>query len=293
VATGTSRRRPVNALRVGDLAASVQFYCEGLGFGLDWRDDAAGVAQVSPHGEMPLLLAAGTADEIAPYMNEVFSEVPPGRRLYLAPPGPMGEYRAALVARGVRATEIQVQDGGDQVMAVVDPDGYVLAFWQAAHLTDEEVMARFERGPALLRAALEGLTEAQLDLARAPGKWTIRQIVHHMVDSASSSLVRILMALAEPGRPFRNNPYSQDKWVAGLDHAHQPIETAVALLTAIHAHVSMLVHHVEAPLDRPLDRSLATDLGGTVTVRTMLTMLGAHVAGHVAQIRQTREVHGV
>jgi catechol 2,3-dioxygenase-like lactoylglutathione lyase family enzyme len=280
--------KPVSALRVHDLRQTVRFYREGLHFRLDWVDEQAGVAQISPHEGAPMLLSAASATDIAPYMNEKFSELPAGKRIYCIMPDDLDVYRDGLVAKGLTPGAVQ-DDSGGRTLALTDPNGYIISFWQPPILTDSEVLERFERAPGLVIDALAGLTEEQFDLVRAPGKWSIRQTVHHMSDSASSSLVRILMALAESGRPFRQNPYSQDTWVTTLDHAHRPIGTAVALMGAMHAHVCAVVRGLENPLDRYLE----TDMAGKVTVRRMLTMLAGHVAGHSEQIRETRKVHEV
>lgn len=280
-------RKPTNALRVQDLEWAVQFYHQGLGYHLDFR--AEGVAQVSPPGGVPLLLARADLPEIDSYMYDTFSEVPKSKRIYCIAWQDLHQYRADLVARGLTPEPVAENADGSHTMLITDPEGYTVSFWEALRLTDAEIVQRFADAPRLLAEALDGLTEAQLDLVRAPGKWSIRQTVHHMCDSASSTLVRLLMALAEPGRPFRSNPYNQDRWVDKLDHAHRPIGSAVALLTAIHEHVAILVRH----LDNPLDRCLEADLAGRVTVRMMLSMLGSHVRHHSAQIRETRQVHGV
>ncbi len=280
-------KRPSTVLRVRDLNASVAFYHRGLGFDLDFTGDQ--VAQVTPPNGRPYLLALSGAGDVSAYMNQPFSEAPAGRRLYCFPPTRLDHYREALVGAGLEPGAVIRAEDESNTMEIPDPDGYVVQFWEAPRWTDQELITHFERAPDLLQAALAGLTEAQLDLARAPGKWSIRQTVHHLADSASSSLVRLLMALAEPGRSFKSNPYSQDRWVAALGHERRPIASSVALLTAIHQHVALLVRHV----DQPLDRTLETDLGGTVTVRHMLTLLTGHVAGHTAQIRETRSVHGI
>ena len=46
----------------------------------------------------------------------------------------------------------------------------------------DAIIARYADGPAQLEAAIAGLTEEELDLAQTADTWTIRQIVHHVVD---------------------------------------------------------------------------------------------------------------
>lgn len=281
-------RRPVSALRVKDLDAALRFYCDGLGFALDLRD-ACGVAQVAPPKGLPLLLAVPAATDLAPWLLETWRPLEPGQRVYLTATGDLQAYRSTLTQRGLQPGELIAEPDGGRVLELTDPDGYVISFWQPPVMPDPELISRYATAPALLEEALAGLTEAGLDLARAPGKWTIRQLVHHMADSDASSLVRILMALAEPGRGFANNPYSQDRWVEGLGSAHRPVASSVNLIKAVRAHVTGLVEH----LPEALDRSIETTLAGTITVREMLQMLGSHIAGHADQIRETRRVHGV
>ncbi len=54
----------------------------------------------------------------------------------------------------------------------------------------QEWLADIEELPARLRAAVAGLTEAQLDTPYRPGGWTVRQVVHHLADSHMNSYVR-------------------------------------------------------------------------------------------------------
>lgn len=45
-----------------------------------------------------------------------------------------------------------------------------------------KILELFKQGPALLENALNGMTDSDLDYVPANGGWTIRQIVHHIVD---------------------------------------------------------------------------------------------------------------
>ncbi|MEX2182201.1 MAG: DinB family protein [Gemmatimonadaceae bacterium] len=40
---------------------------------------------------------------------------------------------------------------------------------------------------AALRAAVHGLSDAQLDTPHRPGGWTVRQLVHHVADSHTAN----------------------------------------------------------------------------------------------------------
>jgi hypothetical protein len=91
----------------------------------------------------------------------------------------------------------------------------------------EEIAA----APAALRAAVEGLSEAQLNKPYRPGGWTIRQVVHHVPDSHLNAYSRMKLALTED-EP-RITPYMEDRWAELPDSRDVPVETSLVLLEAV------------------------------------------------------------
>lgn len=283
-------RKPLHAVRVDDLDRALAFYREALGFDVAWEDRDQGVAQVDPPTGAPLLLARRDVADVRPWMHEVFEELAPGRRLYLEFAGDdLASYWQALTSRGLDVPPPETTAYGEKTLVVRDPDDHEIAFWQAPQWTDEELLDIYASAPRRLREALAGLRDEDLDLARAPGKWTIRQTVHHVADSDATTLVRLMMMLAEPGRAYQSNAYDQDVWVANLDHAHRPVDTSIELIAAIRAHVTALIRH----LPHGLDHRVIPSIGSPITVRELVKMLAMHALGHIDQILETRRVHGV
>src|SRR5258705_13797948 len=70
--------------------------------------------------------------------------------------------------------------------------------------------------PSQLRAAISGLTDAQLDTPYRPGGWTVRQLVHHVADSHMNAYTRFRLAFTEENPVIK--PYEEAKW-AELDDA--------------------------------------------------------------------------
>ena len=60
----------------------------------------------------------------------------------------------------------------------------------------EEWLSAIEQFPALLRQAVTGLSEQELDTPYREGGWTIRQVVHHVADSHMHSYIRCKFALS-------------------------------------------------------------------------------------------------
>jgi uncharacterized damage-inducible protein DinB len=65
------------------------------------------------------------------------------------------------------------------------------------------VLAKYLEGPALVEQALAGLQDADLDVSPSQGGWTIRQIVHHIVDGDDLWKACIKAALGNEQGEFR------------------------------------------------------------------------------------------
>ena len=60
-------------------------------------------------------------------------------------------------------------------------------------VSDEDLgrwLGQIETLPELMRTAVTGLTDAQLETPYRPGGWTLRQVVHHVPDSHLNSYLR-------------------------------------------------------------------------------------------------------
>ena len=90
------------------------------------------------------------------------------------------------------------------------------------------ILARYTDGVAQLEAAIVGLTESDLDIAQAADTWTIRQIVHHVIDGDDLRKVCIKAALGNSEGIFSLQWYwdkPQDEWVESWDYAGRAIES--------------------------------------------------------------------
>src|SRR5436309_1144870 len=109
-------------------------------------------------------------------------------------------------------------------------------------LSPEERRAAIERiaeTPARLRAAVAGLTPAQLDTPYRPAGWTVRQVVHHLPDSHMNAYVRFKLALTEEEPTIK--PYAEDRWAELADTKSTPIEVSLTLLESLHERWAQLL----------------------------------------------------
>jgi uncharacterized damage-inducible protein DinB len=137
--------------------------------------------------------------------------------------------------------------------------------------------------PAALRAAVAGLTDAQLDTPYRPGGWTIRQLVHHVADSHMNAFVRFKLALTEDTPTIK--PYDQDAWATLADTARTPVEASLALIDALHQRWVTLLESLGAT---DFARRLVHPEHGALTLDWMLQLYawhGRHHTAHVAGVK--------
>jgi uncharacterized damage-inducible protein DinB len=138
------------------------------------------------------------------------------------------------------------------------------------------------RMPERLRAALAGLSEAQLDTPYREGGWTVRQVVHHLADSHANSYLRFKLALTENCPTIKT--YDEAAW-ARLPDSTLPIDRAIVFIEALH---SRLVALLEVMSEGDFERSFNHPERGRVTLRSNLALYAWHSRHHVAHITSLR-----
>ncbi|HEX5970392.1 MAG TPA: bacillithiol transferase BstA [Gemmatimonadaceae bacterium] len=140
--------------------------------------------------------------------------------------------------------------------------------------------------PAGFRAAVRGLTDAQLDTPYRPGGWTVRQLVHHVADSHLNAYTRFKLGLTEDNPTIK--PYDQDAWVTLADST-MPVAVSLDLLDALHARLVALLR--TAPPDA-FSRTIEHPENGPMTLDQMLGVYSWHGRHHAAHITTLRERMG-
>ena len=140
--------------------------------------------------------------------------------------------------------------------------------------------------PAAMRAAVSGLSRAQLDTPYREGGWTVRQLVHHVADSHMNAYIRFKLALTEDVPTVK--PYDEARW-AELPDARAEIETSITLLEALHERwVATLL--AMSPDD--FSRRYMHPENGETPLCTALGLYAWHGRHHVAHVTRLRERQG-
>ncbi len=145
-------------------------------------------------------------------------------------------------------------------------------------------IAQIEETPAKLRAAVEGLTDAQLDTPYRDGGWTVRQVVHHLPDSHMNAYVRFKLAVTESEPTVKT--YEQEPWAELADAKSAPIEPSLAMLESLHQRFVMFLKSLTAA---DYGRKLKHPELGKVDLDRYLAMYAWHGRHHVAHISSLRE----
>ena len=150
----------------------------------------------------------------------------------------------------------------------------------------KKLVDQYKDGYRAVTEALAGATEAELDAHPAPGKWSAREIVHHLADSEMTSAIRVRLLLAAD-RPSIAG-YDENEFARRL-HYDRPIGASLVAFEAARRTTAEI-------LDRITDADWAregthTEVG-RYTMDRWLEIYAAHAHNHAAQIRRAREAAG-
>jgi len=138
-----------------------------------------------------------------------------------------------------------------------------------------------------LGAAVEGLTEEQLDLPYRPGGWTVRQVIHHMADSHMNAFIRFKLALTEENPTIK--AYDQDGWANTADSS-APIQPSLELVGALHKRWVLLLQSMK---DEDFKKALVHPEIGQIDLDKTLQIYAWHGGHHAAQITALRQREGI
>ena len=147
----------------------------------------------------------------------------------------------------------------------------------------ETFIEQYRDGYAAVVEALMRITPEELDTRPAPGRWNVREIVHHLADSEITAAVRLRRLLAEERPEIKG--YDQDEFARRL-HYDRPHETSLELFKTVRDSTVELLERMQ-----PADwlREGTHDEVGRYTTETWLKIYAVHAHKHAQQIRVARD----
>ena len=145
----------------------------------------------------------------------------------------------------------------------------------------KKLIEQYKDGYRAVSEALAGLSDREVDM-RHPGKWSVREIVHHLADSELVAAARLRQVVAE------DRPGLRAADLGGYPRRlfyDRPIQHSLELFRVIRLSTAEI-------LDRMTDAEWAREGiqpdGGRFTAEKWLEIFAQHAHTHAEQIRSTR-----
>jgi hypothetical protein len=150
--------------------------------------------------------------------------------------------------------------------------------------TRQKLIDQYKDGYRVVAEAVAGAPDDELDTSPAPGKWTAREIVHHLADSEMTSAIRLRLLIATPNPQIAG--YDQDEFARKLHYQDRPIEPSLdAFKAARRTSADLLERLTEAEW---LREGTHTEVG-RYSVERWLEIYASHAHAHANQIRAARD----
>ena len=148
----------------------------------------------------------------------------------------------------------------------------------------QQLIARYADGYQEVAKALEGFDDKGLSARRLPGKWTAREIVHHLADSESISAQRLRKLLTED-KPIIHG-YDQERYAVALRYNERDMAPALEAFRAARATTSQILLAMSSA---DWEREGWHTESGRYSAEAWLRIYAAHAHNHAAQIRRLRD----
>jgi hypothetical protein len=157
-------------------------------------------------------------------------------------------------------------------------------------MADRTFVDRFAKTVEESTARMLALSDAEVTMPRAPGKWSRKEIVGHLIDSAVHNHWRFVRGQLQDDLVFPG--YDQDAWVRAQRYREQPWHELVDAWCAYNRRIGAIMRIApDADLERPRARHNFDEIefeplpaGVPATLEFMMRDYIAHLEHHLRQI---------
>lgn len=132
-------------------------------------------------------------------------------------------------------------------------------------------------------AKIYALSELDLSDRTQPNKWSKKEILGHLSDSALNNLQRFVRAQYED-QPYVVIKYAQNQWVELMNYQSLPIDHILNLWLSLNKQIAEVIAKI--PEDK-LQNSCKIDEEQTVTLEWLIKDYIEHLEHHLKQIFNT------
>jgi len=145
----------------------------------------------------------------------------------------------------------------------------------------EDLIRRYEEGPARLEAALAKVPREALKWRPAPEKWSAHEVICHCADSETNAAMRIRYLVCEESPLILG--YDQARWAKLLDYHDLPLEPALATVRAVREHTAGLLRRMPPEWWSKTGRHSES---GSYSAQRWLEIYAEHLEKHARQIER-------
>ena len=124
------------------------------------------------------------------------------------------------------------------------------------------------------------LGQDELMRTYAPGKWSVKFILHHLSDSETVLFDRIRRVLSEPRQVLW--VYDQDAWAKGLDYSRAPLELSRRIYESVR---NAIIYYADIHYEPKGHLEFVHSVTGVRTLKDEFDKVADHNEHHLAQIR--------
>ena len=158
-------------------------------------------------------------------------------------------------------------------------------------MSSRELVEQYAAGAEKLSLAIRGLTREDLLAAPDPGagigKWSIQQVLIHLMDAEQVYSDRLKWVIAEDNPPLPG--FDQEKWAAALHYDDQSGEDAVKLIELTRSQTAAILRKLP---EKAFDRTGQHSERGKMKLSDLLRYVSEHLEHHVKFIHAKRAKMG-
>lgn len=148
----------------------------------------------------------------------------------------------------------------------------------------KSLIAEYLTGAELVRQAVAGMTDDELDAKPIAGQWSTRQVVCHLADFEPVYADRMKRVIAESSPTFFGG--DPDVFAAHLAYERRSVENELLLISSVRRQMASIIEQLAAA---DFERSGIHSEAGRLTLADLLTRVVKHVPHHVQFIAEKRK----